>query len=134
MITQYLYELLSQWEILEDFDICSGFLGKGKSLSVSTPEASRVKKSYTDGEEILSREFTLLLRLPSDREKNFENSVFLERLCNEISEYREEDNELFSQFFDGELVEMNVLEGPQRIGDDIHSIRYEINCELVYVS
>ncbi len=88
MVTEIL-NYLKDCPYLSDFIMNVDFLGKNPhSLSVGATGDSKVLKKYTDGDSIEKETYKLRLRLPYgiDKEKNCENSAFLENISRWLSQ------------------------------------------------
>ncbi len=128
MTVDYLITLLNGCEYLKDFNICTGFLSeKTNSVSVVFNGNHEVIRKYCDGAKIKAVDFSLIIRLSSSFGDNSKNIGFLEQLANSLPSLR------LSKTTDFIPLGIEVKKGPVLFDDNIHSLKYEINCRFLYL-
>ena len=128
MTVDYLIELLTGCEYLKEFNIGTGFLSeKTNSVSVVYNGNNDVIRKYCDGAKIKALDFSLIIRLSSSFGDNSRNIAFLEQLANSLPSLR------LSKATDFIPIGIEVNKGPMLSDDNIHSLKYEINCRFIYL-
>ncbi len=128
MTVDYLIDLLNGCEYLKDFNIGVGFLSeKTNSVSVVYNGNHNIVRKYCDGAKIKALDFSLIIRLNSQFSDNSKNIAFLEQLTTSLPCLR------LSKTNDFIPLGIEVYKGPILADDNIHSLKYEINCRFIYL-
>ena len=128
MTVDYLIDLLRGCEYFKNFNISTGFLSeKTNSVSVIYNGNRKTVRKYCDGSNIESLDFSLIIRLSSHFGDNSKNIAFLEQLVNSLPSLRLSKEAHFIP------LGIEVTKGPVLSDDNIHSLKYEINCRFLYL-
>ena len=128
MVIDYLIKLLNDCEYLKEFNIGAGFLSeKTNSVSVVYNGNNNVIRKYCDGAKIKASDFSLIIRLSSSFGDNFKNIDFLEQLATSLPSL------VLSKSTGFIPLGIEVRKGPMLSEDNIHSLKYEINCRFIYL-
>ena len=128
MTVDYLIELLKGCEYFKNFNISAGFLSeKTNSVSVIHNGNRETVRKYCDGSNIESLDFSLIIRLDSHFVNNLKNIAFLEQITNSLPSLRLSKASGFIP------IGIEVIKGPVLSDDNIHSLKYQINCRFLYL-
>lgn len=128
MTVDYLINLLRGCEYFKNFNISTGFLSeKTNSVSVISNGKRKTVRKYCDGSFIEGLDFSIIIRLASHFGDNAKNISFLEQLINSLPSLRLSKATHFIP------LGIEVTKGPTLCDDNIHSLKYEINCRFLYL-
>lgn len=128
MTVDYLIDLIKGCEYLKDFVVGAGFLSeKTNSVSIVPDGKEEIVRQYCDGAKIKGYGFSLIIRLGTNFGDNSKSLNFLEKLTDWLSSLRLSDG------FGHIPLGISVDNGPSLKEDNIHSLKYEINCRFFYL-
>ncbi len=128
MTVDYLIKLFRNCEYIKDFYLDAGFLSdKVNSVSIVPDGDEEIIRKYADGAKIKGYRFSLIIRLPAGMGNNLQTLTLLENICKWISFVKP------SEKMEGIPLGMSVIQGATLYDDNIHSLKYKIECRFNYL-